>query len=246
MADPIVHITSGVPDSGTGNITTLGLTIQAQSTATSGQSGPLVQGAVTTGAPGYSTGNTNPLSLDTSGNLRTLISNATLAVTQSGSWTISGTTTVSGTVAATQSGTWNITNITGTISLPTGASTSANQPSNAGIASTTSGQSGTLAMGAATTGAPTYVSGQSNPLSLTLAGALRMDGSGVTQPVSGTVTSNQGGAPWTVKPDGTGWAMTSTSANVNVTNASIAVTGTFWQATQPVSAASLPLPSGAS
>ena len=52
MADPIVHITSGVPDSGTGNITTLGLTIQAQSTATSGQSGPLVQGAVTTGAPG--------------------------------------------------------------------------------------------------------------------------------------------------------------------------------------------------
>ena len=56
-----------------------------------------------------------------------------------------------------------------------------------------------------------------------------------TQPVSGTVTSNQGGAPWTVKPDGTGWAMTSTSANVNVTNASLAVTGTFWQATQPVS-----------
>ena len=34
--------------------------------------------------------------------------------------------------------------------------------------------------------------------------------------------------------------------NVTVTNASIAVTGTFWQATQPVSAASLPLPSGAS
>lgn len=33
--------------------------------------------------------------------------------------------------------------------------------------------------------------------------------------------------------------------NVTVDNASIAVTGTFWQATQPVSAASLPLPSGA-
>lgn len=35
--------------------------------------------------------------------------------------------TVDGTVAATQSGTWNITNVSGTVSLPTGASTSANQ-----------------------------------------------------------------------------------------------------------------------
>jgi hypothetical protein len=34
---------------------------------------------------------------------------------------------VSGTVAATQSGTWNITNVSGTVSLPTGAATSANQ-----------------------------------------------------------------------------------------------------------------------
>jgi len=33
----------------------------------------------------------------------------------------------SGTLSATQSGTWNITNISGTISLPTGAATSANQ-----------------------------------------------------------------------------------------------------------------------
>lgn len=32
---------------------------------------------------------------------------------------------------------------------------------------------------------------------------------------------------------------------VNVSNASIAVTGTFWQATQPISVASLPLPTGA-
>lgn len=40
-----------------------------------------------------------------------------------GGWII----TVDGTVAATQSGTWNVTNISGTVSLPTGASTSANQ-----------------------------------------------------------------------------------------------------------------------
>lgn len=35
--------------------------------------------------------------------------------------------TISGTVAATQSGTWDINNVTGTVSLPTGAATSANQ-----------------------------------------------------------------------------------------------------------------------
>lgn len=38
-----------------------------------------------------------------------------------------GSLTVDGTVAATQSGTWNLTNISGTVSLPTGASTSALQ-----------------------------------------------------------------------------------------------------------------------
>lgn len=41
--------------------------------------------------------------------------------------TVSGTVTASGTVAATQSGTWNVTNVSGTVSLPTGAATSAKQ-----------------------------------------------------------------------------------------------------------------------
>jgi len=45
--------------------------------------------------------------------------------------------------------------------------------------------------------------------------------------ISGTVTANQGGT-WTVGVSG-----------------SVSVTGTFWQATQPISAASLPLPTGA-
>lgn len=38
-----------------------------------------------------------------------------------------GSLTVDGTVSAVQSGTWNINNISGTVSLPTGAATSANQ-----------------------------------------------------------------------------------------------------------------------
>ncbi len=52
--------------------------------------------------------------------------------------------------------------------------------------STTSGQKGPLAQGAVTSSAPSYTTAQSSPLSLTLAGALRVDGSAVTQPVSGT------------------------------------------------------------
>ncbi len=98
-------------------------------------------------------------------------------------------------------------------------------------ASTTSGQKGPLMQGAVTTSAPTYTTAQTNPLSLTTAGLLRVDGSGVTQPVSGTITANQGGT-WTVQPGNT--------ANT-----------TAWKVdgsavTQPVSAASLPLPTGAS
>lgn len=70
--------------------------------------------------------------------------------------------------------------------LPTGAATSANQPSNAAAGSTTSGQTGIMNIGAVTTAAPAYTTGQSNFFSLNTAGGLRVDGSGVTQPVSFT------------------------------------------------------------
>jgi len=60
-------------------------------------------------------------------------------------------------------------------------------------------------------------------------------------PVSGSVTLNSGTA-----------AIGKLTANdgidigdVTINNASLAVTGTFWQATQPISAAALPLPTGA-
>lgn len=50
------------------------------------------------------------------------------------------------------------------------------------IGSTTSGQSGALVLGAVTTSAPTYTTGQSHPLSLDTTGALRVVGSsGTTQ-----------------------------------------------------------------
>src|SRR5882672_2127288 len=45
----------------------------AQASTTSGQTGHLMQGAVTTAAPAYTTAQTDPLSLDTAGNLRTQV-----------------------------------------------------------------------------------------------------------------------------------------------------------------------------
>lgn len=66
-------------------------------------------------------------------------------------------------VAAVQSGTWNITNVSGTVSLPTGAATE----------STLSTLNGKV------------------PANLTVTSTrLLVDGSGVTQPVSGTITVN--------------------------------------------------------
>jgi hypothetical protein len=226
---------------------------------TSGQTGTMAFGAATTAAPSYTTAQSYPLSLTLAGALRT-DSSATTQPVSGTFWQatqpVSGTVTVtqgtaanlnanvSGTVAATQSGTWNITNVSGTVSLPTGAATSANQPTAAAAASTTTGQTGNLAMGAVSTAAPAYTTATSNWLSLTTVGNLRVDGSSVTQPVSGTfwqatqpvsgtVAATQSGT-WTVQPGNTA---NTTAWLVTGTGGTFPVTGTFWQATQPVSVA---------
>jgi hypothetical protein len=73
-----------------------------------------------------------------------------------------------------------------------------------GQASTTSGQNGPLVQGGTSTSAPSLTNGKTYPFSLNLNGGLRVDGSGVTQPVNGTVTANQGTAagsgPWIFTP----------------------------------------------
>lgn len=127
----------------------------------------LMGGSVTTAAPTYTTGQMNALSLTTSGLLRIDGSGVTQPV--------------SGTVTA-NAGTGNFTVV---------QSTAANLRAQTGSEATTATATGTVASltgGAVTTAAPTYTTGQMNPLSLTTAGALRIDGSGVTQPISGTVT----------------------------------------------------------
>jgi hypothetical protein len=80
--------------------------------------------------------NSGSLTVDDGGSSLTV--DGTVAATQSGTWTVQPGNTANttawlvtgtgGTFPATQSGTWNITNITGTITLPSGAATSAKQP----------------------------------------------------------------------------------------------------------------------
>lgn len=77
--------------------------------------------------------------------------------------------------------------VSGTVTANAGTGTFNTTDGNAiAQGSTTSGQKGFLELGAVTTAAPTYVTAQSAPLSLTVAGALRVDSSAVTQPVSFT------------------------------------------------------------
>ena len=129
-------------------------TAAGSGSTTSGQTGNLDMAAVTSSSPAYTNGQTNALSLTTAGALRIDGSAATQPVSAA------------------------------SLPLPSGAATSANQATSAAQASTTSGQTGTLGMGATSTSAPSQTTGQTNPLSLTTSGALRTDLSGVTQPVS--------------------------------------------------------------
>lgn len=165
----------------------------------------------------------------------------THAVTQSGTWNVGlsaganaiGSITntsfgISGTLPAfastptvnsAQSGTWNITNLSGTVSLPTGASTAAKQPA--------LGTSGTASSDVITVQGITGMT------------ALKVDGSAVTQPVSisGTVTTTGGLTDAQLRASAVPVSLASVPSHA-VTNA-----GTF--ATQVTSLPALPTGSNA-
>jgi hypothetical protein len=145
------------------------------------------QGGTWTVLPG-NTPNTTPwlATIAQGGNSATVTVGGALVVDGSGSTQpVSGTVTVqqataanlnatvTGTVAASQSGTWDINNISGSISLPTGAATSAKQP----------------ALGTAGTASADVITVQ-GIASMT---ALKVDGSAVTQPVSIASVPAEGG-----------------------------------------------------
>lgn len=196
------------------------------------------QGGVWTVQPG-NTANTTPwlATINQGGNSVTVTASNALkvdnsSVTQPVSGTItanagSGTFAVNGTVTS-NIGTTNGLSLDATVAKLTIAQ-------NAVLDSNTQVMVG----GSVTTSAPTYTAGNINPLSLTVAGALRIDGSGTTQPISGTITSNQGGT-WTVQPGNTAnttpWLSTinqgGNSATVTASNA-LKVDGSA--VTQPVS-----------
>lgn len=192
--------------------------------SSTGVSNVITGGVVTTSAPTYTNNTVNSVSLTTSGAIRTDSS----ATTQP----------VSGTVSASQSGTWNVNNISGTITLPTGASTLSEQQSqttslqllddtvitngsgsaaksisiagydgtnyrniktdssgviSANISTLPSIPSGSNIIGAVTQSGSWNV-GQTGTWTVDIGTAptLIVDGSGVVQPVSGTVTANIG------------------------------------------------------
>ena len=248
----------------------------AQGSTTSGQTGPIVQTATTTSAPTYTTGKTNPLSTDTSGNLRTTISNASIPITSSGTLTVSDSS--AGTTATNTTG---LKDTVGTLSAGTAAikslavggvyNSSAPTPTtgqqlslqldgsgNLKISGTVTANLGTID-GAATATNQTdgsqktkIVDGSGNVIGATsnaLDVNIKSGGSSGTQYTNNAVQATPTGTVALgydgtnvrgLLTDGTGKLQT------NITNSSLAVTGTFYQVTQPVSAASLPLPTGAS
>lgn len=151
-------------------------------------------------------------------NVPVTVQNSTLAVTQSGAWStgrtwvlssINDSVTVSGTVIANQGGTWNIgtlTSITNNVNIVgTQSDNSANSTAKLPVISAR-----------ANAAVQTWTEGNQVPLSVDLSGNLRTIGSGnytvvqntgsnlhivvdsgsITSSVTGTVTANQGGAPW--------------------------------------------------
>lgn len=192
-------------------------------------------------------GSANPITSQVSGSQRALDVGVNVGGVQVDPRAIRALTS-SDVVTANQGGTWNINNISGTVSLPTGAATEAKQP----------------ALGTAGTASSDVITVQGIASMV----ALKVDGSAVTQPVSGTVTVQQATAAnlnatvtgtvaatqsgtWTVEPGNTPntnpWLVTlnqgGNSATVTASNA-LKVDGSA--VTQPVSIASLPAGGGRS
>lgn len=106
--------------------------------------------------------------------------------------------------------------------------------------------------GKVTTAAPVYANGAIAPFSLDLAGNQRVNcaigcsGGSFDNNADAVATSAANGqsAAWLYGFNGTTWDRLrytiAAGLDVNIKNASLPVTGTFWQATQPVSIASLP------
>jgi cytoskeletal protein CcmA (bactofilin family) len=186
---------------------------------------------------------TNPVRTDPTGSTAQPVTDNGGSLTVDGSVSISGSVTVTGTVAATQSGTWNVGLSTGTNSIGDVRSvttsiipgTSATHLGKAEDAGHASGDTGVFVLAVRNDSRGTLAGTDLDyaPFQLNSSGDLRVDGSGVTQPVSGTVsisgsvtvtgtvaatqsgtwTVQQGSAPWSVSQSGTWNVGLSTGTN---------------------------------
>lgn len=102
-----------------------------------------------------------------------------------------------GTAGTPAGGVVSVQGVTGMTALTVNNATAANLLANVGglgAAGSASSGNPVWVAGNVTISAPSYADSTVNALSLTTTGLLRIDGSGVTQPVSGTVTADQGTA----------------------------------------------------
>lgn len=153
----------------------IGVVGNTQGSTTSGQSGPLVQGAVTTGAPSYTTAQTSPLSLTTAGALRVDPSAVTAPTSVAdGSNVTFGAKADAATCATanTAMACFRQLHADVTSSIPAGSAVIGVVGNTQG--STTSGQSGPLVQCAVTTANPAYTTAQTSPASCNINGALRV------------------------------------------------------------------------
>lgn len=114
-----------------------------------------------------------------------------LAISGSGSAQVAG----EGVAGTPTGGVLSIQGVSGGTAVPVSGTVSVLDPAEGPTGSLPPSQA--IYIGAlAASSAPTLISGDMYSLSLTTSGAVRVDGSATTQPVSGTITANQGTSPW--------------------------------------------------
>lgn len=166
----------------------------AQGSTTSGQKGPLLQGAVTSAAPAYTSGQTSPLSLDAAGNLRVNVAagggsggtSSTFGSAFPGTGTAVGATDGTNMRALNVDGSGNL-----KVNIVTGGGSGGTS-----LADGTTFTRGTTAEtpigGVVESGAPTLTAGKAAALSIDTAGNVRVNvaAGGITSGTAGVPSAN--------------------------------------------------------
>jgi hypothetical protein len=141
---------------GTSTLVVTGVSVSsgvAQGSTTAGQTGPLMQAAVTTNDPSYTTGQTSPFSLTVAGGLRTFAKayrDSIITAQGSGTQTAPTAATVIATVTPGTAGLWEVT-VTLSIS---GVSAVAVESNNMGLYQTATARLAPIVYAATTAGTP--------------------------------------------------------------------------------------------